>query len=139
MSKFVNSKIKFNIPILNKLDKMTTIALEETTEALHSEIENDQVVPYGKDIIKQGTVIHQGGNMNRNIYASHENSNQGKNELIAPDVYARRMYYHPEYNFNKEEHKNAKGKWYEDYISGSKKNFCSKKFSEIYRDKVGLQ
>ena len=46
MSKFVNSKIKLNIPKINQLSKAATIALEQTTTALNTEVNIDQVVPY---------------------------------------------------------------------------------------------
>ncbi len=126
MSRFVNSKVNLNIPKLNKLSKAAITALEETTEALHTEIEEDQVIPF------------RSGNLNDNTYPDYSDSNKGKIDLISPDVYARRLYFHPEYNFNRDEHKNAKGKWYDEYISGTKKNFCSKTFSEIYKKEAGL-
>lgn len=126
MSKFVNSKVNLNIPKLNQLSKAAITALEETTEALHTEIEEDEVIPF------------RTGNLNDNTYPDYSDSTKGKTDLISPDVYARRMYFHPEYNFNRDEHKNAKGKWYEDYITGAKKNFCAKTFSKLYKKEAGL-
>lgn len=126
MSKFVNSKIKLNIPKINQLSKAATIALEQTTTALNTEVNIDQVVPY------------KSGNLSSNIYPEHTEAQKGKDKLISPEVYSRRLYFHPEYNFNRNEHKNAKGKWWEDYISGYKKDFCSKTFTKSYKKGAGL-
>ena len=126
MSKFVNSKIKLNIPKINQLSKSATTALEKTTTALNTEVAKDEVVPY------------KSGNLSSNIYPDYSESQKGKNALIAPDVYARRMYFHPEYNFNRKEHKNAQGKWYDMYIFGTKRDFCSKTFKRLYKKEAGL-
>ena len=114
MNKFVNSKVKLNIPVLNQLSKAATTALEETTEALLSEVEEDEVIPFGEDIMKDGKVIHQGGYLNDNTFSDYSDVNKGKTDLISSTAYARRMYFHPEYNFNRKEHRNARGEWYED-------------------------
>jgi hypothetical protein len=34
--------------------------------------------------------------------------------------YARRLYFHPEYNFSTKENPHAKGMWMEDWIKGGK-------------------
>ena len=52
--------------------------------------------------------------------------------------YARRMYFHPEYNFQTKENANARGNWYEPWISGKEKDFCSKAFSQFYKKEAGL-
>ena len=127
MSKFVNSKIKLNIPQINKLSKSATKALEMTTEHLHTEVRNDQVMPF-----REG---HLSGELTAPDYSEIE---QGKANINTEGPYARRLYFHPEYNFNRNENKNAKGKWYEDYISGTKKNFCKEIFTELYKKGAGL-
>lgn len=138
MSKFVNSKINLNIPKLNQLSKAAIDALEETTEALHTEVGEDEVIPYGKDIMKKGKVVHQGGYLNDNTFTDYSESKKGKADLISSTPYARRLYYHPEYNFNQDEHRNAKGKWYDDYTTGAKKDFCKKTFAKLYKKGAGL-
>ena len=59
--------------------------------------------------------------------------------------YARRLYYHPEYNFHKSKWKdkndrehygnpNAKAHWFEDWQKGGKhKDFCNKTFTKIMK------
>ena len=46
MSNFVKSTIKINFPKIKQLSKATTTALEETIEALKTEVINAQVMPF---------------------------------------------------------------------------------------------
>lgn len=52
--------------------------------------------------------------------------------------YARRLYYHPEYDFQTEANPNAKGKWFEDWVTGRKKDFAGKIFAKLYKKEAGL-
>ena len=64
--------------------------------------------------------------------------------------YARRLYYHPEYNFHQtpwtdesgkkhEGNANAKGRWLDDYMKdGKKQNLAPKAFGKFYKKNVGL-
>ena len=63
----------------------------------------------------------------------------GKVSLVHSTPYARRVYFHPEYRFKKDENPNAKGKWFEDWMSGGRyENFAPDTFKEIYRRNAGL-
>ena len=88
---------------------------------------NAQVMPF------------KSGNMqNDNTYEDYSNSKQGKVSLNTSTPYARRMYFHPEYNFSKEENPNARGNWYEPWTTGKEKDFCRKAFSQFYKKEAGL-
>ena len=71
-------------------------------------------------------------------FVDYSNSQNGKVTLVSSTPYVRRLYYHPEYNFNTSENKNAKGKWYEEWIDGNKKDFCKKTFKEFYKRLGGV-
>lgn len=125
--KVVNSKIKLNVPKIKQLDSASTKALEQTLSALHTEVVEAQVMPFDT------------GNMqNDSTFEDYYKSKEGKVSLITSTPYARRMYYHPEYNFQTKENPNAQGNWYEPWISGDNKDFCSKTFSEFYKKEAGL-
>ena len=127
MSKCVSSKIKINRAKITQLDNATVKALEQTVDALYTEVVESQVMPF------------KTGNMqNDNTAPDYSNSKKGKVDLITSTLYARRMYYHPEYNFSKAENANARGEWYEPWISGKNKDFCSKTFSKLYKKEAGL-
>ena len=125
--KAVTSKIKLNAPKIKQLDRAAITSLEKTVSALHTEVVNAQVMPF------------KSGNMqNDNTYEDYSNSKQGKVSLNTSTPYARRMYFHPEYNFSKEENPNARGNWYEPWTTGKEKDFCKKAFSQFYKKEAGL-
>ena len=123
----VSSRIKINQFRIKKLSEATVKALEMTAEALHTEIVQAQVIPY-----QRGTL------QNESTFVDYSNSSRGKVTLVSSTPYARRLYYHPEYNFNTSENKNAKGKWYEDWIDGKKKDFCKDTFKKFYKQEGGV-
>lgn len=125
--KTVTSKIKLNAPKIKQLDRAAITSLEKTVSALHTEVVNAQVMPF------------KSGNMqNDNTYEDYSNSKQGKVSLNTSTPYARRMSFHPEYNFSKEENPNARGNWYEPWTTGKEKDFCKKAFSQFYKKEAGL-
>lgn len=123
-----NSKIKLNMPRIRQLTKAQRTALEQTAEALHAEVVQEQVVP--RDI---GTL------QNEAMYVDDSKSNQGKVTIVHSTPYARRMYFHPEYHFSKSENPNAKGKWFEDWEPGGKNaEFAKRTYKEFYRRMAAL-
>ena len=101
---------------------------------MHTEVKNAQVVPR-----KDGTL--QG----ESFFVDYSNSKNGEVALVHNEPYARRMYFHPEYNFRTgpwEDNKgrkhdgnpNAKGNWYEDWLEGGEKaDFVPKTYAQIYK------
>ena len=125
--KVVTSRVKLNTSKIKRLDRATITSLEKTMSALHTEVVKAQVMPFDT------------GNMqNDNTYEDYSKSSKGQVSLITSTPYARRMYYHPEYNFQTTENPNAQGNWYESWISGKNKNFCKNAFSQFYKKEAGL-
>lgn len=126
--KVVSSKIKLNVPKINQLSKASITSLEKTVNALHTEVVNAQVMPFDT------------GNMqNDNTYEDYSNSSKGKVSLVTSTPYARRVYFHPEYNFQTKENPNAQGNWLEPWINGKNKDFCKKAFAQFYKKEAGLK
>lgn len=141
----VRSTVKLNMPRIKQLSQAAVTALELTAEALHTEVVQAQVVPR-KDGALQG----------EKMFVDCSESQNGKVSLVHEGPYARRLYYHPEYNFHKgpweeewvdregkkhhlthEGNPNARGKWYEDWLpGGSQEDFAEKAFRKFYK-KVG--
>jgi hypothetical protein len=127
MSNFVKSTIKINFPKIKQLDRATITALEETIEALKTEVINAQVMPFDT------------GNMqNNSTFTDIRKSKQGRVSLITSTPYARRLYYHPEYNFQTKENAHAQGNWLESWISGKNKDFVGNSFAKLYKKEAGL-
>lgn len=141
------SRIKINQNVIKHLSQAAVTALEQTTEALHTEIVQEQVIPR-MDGTLQGEAF----------FPDYSQSGKGRTSLVHSTPYARRLYFHPEYHFHKEPweeewtdqdgvnhnvrhdgNPNAKGKWFEDWLpGGSKSDFAQKTFKELYRRNAGL-
>ena len=119
----VSSKVVINQSVINQLSKAAIQALEMTAEALHTEIGRAEVVPMDK-----GTLSGEA------FFCDYSKSKSGTVSLLHNTPYARRLYFHPEYNFSKEEHKNAQGEWFKPWTEeGDNADFVSNTFAALYR------
>ena len=76
---------------------------------------------------------------NTDTFVDDSKSRNGKVSVVSSTPYARRLYYHPEYNFSKSENANAGGKWFEPYTPGGKKqDFAEKTFAKLYKKNGGV-
>lgn len=122
----VKSTVKMNMPRIRQLTQAAVTALEMTVEALHTEVIQAQVMPFDT-----------GNLQGESFFADYSDSSKGKVQLVTSTLYARRLYFHPEYNFQTDENPNAKGHWYEDWEpGGSKADFAPKAYKKFYK-KVG--
>lgn len=128
MSFSVTSKIKLNLPLLKQLDKAQQTALRNTTDALLTQIKNTQVIPFDT-----------GNLQNESTFADYANLAEGETKIVSSTPYARRLYFHPEYNFSREENIAAGGKWLSPWLKGGiRQNFCQKAFARFYKQEAGL-
>lgn len=124
----VNSKVKLNMSAIRNLTGAQVTALEQTAEALHTEVVQAQVVPFDT-----------GNLQNESMFVDTSESKQGKVTLVHSTPYARRLYFHPEIKFHTDENPNAKGKWFEDWEpDGKYADFAPKAFKEFYRRLTGV-
>nr|DAW95119.1 MAG TPA: Minor capsid protein [Bacteriophage sp.] len=135
----VSSKIKLNIPVVKQLDKAKQQALEQTGDALLTQVKNTQVMPFDTSILQ-----------NDSTSVDYSQSAKGVVKIVSDTPYARRLYFHPEYNFHREvwtdsegkkhgANKSAGGKWFRYWLKGgTRQNFCSQTFAGLYRKEAGL-
>ena len=123
-----DSIIRINQRKIAELTAAAVTTLEQTAEALHTEVIQAQIVP------------RDTGNLqDEAFFVDTSQAKSGTAILAHSTPYARRLYFHPEYNFQTDENPNAKGKWFEDWLPGGKKeNFCQNTFTELYRRNAGL-
>lgn len=128
MMKCVNSRVVLNHSALNKITKAATTALSMTGDYVLGEVVEKQVVPFG-DSFEYGGKTHQGGTLQDSGYVNKKQLSQGHVIIGFNTPYARRLYFHPEYNFRKVDNPNANGKWLEDW---SEKGKYAKKVKAAY-------
>lgn len=112
---------------IKKLTDAQVKALEMTAEALHTEVVQAQVMPRDSGHLQ-----------NDSTFVDYSQSKSGTVSLVSQTPYARRLYFHPEYNFRKVENSDAQGKWLEPWISGSEKDFCKNAYAEFYKREAGV-
>ncbi|MGN1157186.1 MAG: hypothetical protein ACI4TK_13495 [Agathobacter sp.] len=124
----VNSTVKLNKLAIQELTDAAVVALEKTADALRENVKGEQVVPRDTGTL-QGEAF----------FVDPSESKNGKVSLVHSTPYARRLYFHPEYHFQKDENPNAKGEWYRDWEEGGKyEDFCKNAFAQLYRRVAGL-
>lgn len=124
----VTSTIRLNLPRIKQLDRAAVTALKQTAEAIHTDLQQSQTMPF------------QTGNLqNESTYVDASEAARGHVSLVSSTPYARRLYFHPEYNFSTEENTNAGGEWFEPYLPGGEKSdFAKKAFKKLYKREAGV-
>lgn len=117
----VKVSVKLNNANINRLIQAHSKALEMTAEAVLSDIKTSQVVP--KDT---GTLEDSG-------FVDLSEIKEAVVRIVFDTPYARRMYWHPEYNFRKDKNPNAQGKWMESYLTGEKQQFIKDTYSKLLK------
>lgn len=114
----VKIDIRLNAANIKKLEQAMLKSLPLTMEALKTEVSNMQVVP--KDT----------GNLEESATVGVSN---GIGWISWNTPYARRLYYHPEYDFRTDKNPNAQGRWMDDFIYGPKKEWLAMTFGEFLK------
>lgn len=123
-----SSKVIMNWGKIRQLTQAQVTALEQTAEALHTDVVQAQVVPRDTGALQ-----------NEKFFPDYSQSNSGKVSLVHEGPYSRRLYFHPEYKFQTEENPNAKGEWFEDWMpGGSKSDVAMKMYIQFYRKAGGV-
>ena len=124
----VNTRLRLNMPNINRLNDAQIKALEKTGEALHARVVQAQVVPF-----------RTGNLQNESFFVDYSQSREGRVVLSHSAPYARRLYFHPEYNFSKAENPNAQGKWFSPWIKGGNEDdYAIRRFKEFLRSEANL-
>lgn len=102
-------KITINKSKVARINRKAQRAFELTARVLQDDIREEQVIP--RDI---GTLQGEA------FFVDDSESSQGEIRLVHQTPYARRLYYHPEYNFSHRENANAQGMWFSPWLKGGK-------------------
>ena len=118
-------KVQLNHKNIAYVKSLANQTLVETADALKSDLEQSQTMPYDTGELQ-----------NRSTFIDDTKKNNGKVSIVSDTPYARRLYFHPEYNFKQDKNSNAGGEWFEPYINGNKKEFAQEKFFKLMRGKL---
>ena len=124
--KGMNIKVKLDMNKIKKLSKTQIDSVKITAEQLLHEIVTDAVIPFD-----EGTL------QNVQTYIEYENVGKGDVKIVHETPYAMRLYYNPQFNFDQTINKFAKGEWWEEYISGAKKDRPKEIYKQAYKHLSG--
>ena len=100
---------KMNSGALRALSQAQRQALEMTGQQVLNDLRNSQTMPFDT------------GNMqNDQTFVDDSQSPRGHVSIVTDVPQARRLYFHPEYNFQTGKNPNAGAGWFDPYIDGSK-------------------
>lgn len=118
----VTSRVELNMSVLNMLDGAQYEALAQTGDATLTELRDRGVMPFDT------------GNL-QNDSTFVDDSEKGKVSIVSSTPYARRLYFHPEYNFRHGNNSRAGGKWFDSFLND---NFISNAYAKLLKRIGGL-
>lgn len=118
-------KVVKNKRNINLIKEIMLQSLVETADVVKGDLIKSQTMPFDSGALQ-----------NRSTFVDDNKKLKGKVSIVSDTPYARRLYYHPEYNFKKDGNKDAGGMWFEPYISGNKKTYAKNIFGKLVRSKM---
>ena len=118
----VTSRIELNMSVLNMLDNAQFEALAQTADATLTELRDRQTMPFDT------------GNL-QNDSTFVDASQRDKVSIVSSTPYARRLYFHPEYNYRRGNNASAGGKWFESFLND---DFIANAYARLLKQRGGL-
>lgn len=126
----MNIKLELDAALLKRFEAAAVTAAGKTGEAVLTEIRSAQVMPFDN-----GTM------QNMDTYAT-EPYRDGEAvcvDIITDSPQARRLYYHPEYDFQTVNNPNAGGAWLKPWLpGGAEEDFAAETFKRLFAEEAGL-
>ena len=126
---------KINTTNLKIINSFTQKAFKKSVDALKTDVQDAQIMPFGVKGISSKNPNYEPGNLqNRSMWVDDKQNKRGVIMLRVDAPYARRLYFHPEYNFQVINNPNAQAFWFEPWISGNKKKFLQIAFARFLKE-----
>lgn len=133
----MKARVTLNYKALNQIKEDSILALVKTADAVKTDLVDSQTMPYGNDTTPEAKKRkYQAGSLqSNNTSVDKTYQNKGIVRIVSDTPYARRLYFHPEYNFYQGHNSKAGGMWFHPYIDGDKKSFARNAFRRFMRSK----
>ena len=119
-------EVTLNMSNINAIEKGITQALLSTADAVKTDVQQSQTMPFDTGTMQNESTFVDGSDIGNN-----------KASVVTDTPYARRIYFHPEYNFQKTHNPNAGAQWYDPYLVGTKKDYCVEVFAQFVKGVLG--
>lgn len=124
----IGVKIELDQAAIARLTKAVAPAAEKTIDALHTDVVAAQVMPFDTGDMQN----------NQTFTVTESDEDSVTSRLVTSSPQSRRLYYHPEYHFQKGNNPNAEGLWLEPWTGGERKDFVQNTFAENYKKEAGV-
>lgn len=104
-----------------KIDRAVRAALEQTAEAVRT------------DLYKSQTIPRDTGELQENTTVDASQVHHGKVSVVSSRPYARRLYFHPKYKFRTDKNRFAGGMWFQPYLEGNGKKWVERTFAALLK------
>ena len=121
-------KITFNTKNIDMILAEANMALWDTAESIRTDLVQSQTVPKDEGHLEDD-MFTDPPNLTKQI--------KGVVRIVNPSVYSRKIYFDPEIHIKQGENPNAKQYWFEDYITGSKKELPIKYYQKMLKRRIG--
>lgn len=118
----VTSRVELNMSVLNMLDNAQFEALGQTADATLTELRDRQVMPFDT------------GNL-QNDSTFVDDTQKTTVSIVTTAPQARRLYFHPEYNYKRGNNSRAGGKWFESFLNDG---FIVDAYCRLLKQRGGL-
>ena len=115
-----NVKVVMNQAQINKLLNAPSKALIKTAMAIETDLQTSQIIPFDTGTLQ-----------NEQTSVDPSKASSGSVQIVSDTPYARRLYFHPEYNFRQDKNPNAGGKWFDPYLNGSLVAWVKETYAEL--------
>lgn len=119
-------KITYNTKNISRINQNARLALIDTSEAIKTDIIQSQTMPFDT-----GTM------QNDSTFVDDKKVMKGVARIVVDTVYARKIYFDPEIHIKQGKNPNAKQYYFDDYISGNKKDLPIKYFKQALKRRSG--
>lgn len=121
-------RVDLNRGRINGLTGNSRRAVAMTAEQLRTELIQANVMP-----LDEGTL------QNVQTFIDTQAISKGEVKIVHDTPYAARLYFHPEFNFDQTLNANARGDWWEPWLTGNKKKRPSQLYVLFYRKLTGVE
>ena len=118
--------VKMNPGAVSTLARAQRQALEMTGQQVLNDVRDEQTMPFDT-----------GNLQNDQTYMDDSKSAQGVVSVVSDAPQARRLYFHPEYNFQQGKNPNAGAGWFDPYIDGNKAKQVKEWFKQFVKRNGG--
>lgn len=123
------SKVKVKVDLypgaIRRLQEIVQQAFEMTAAEVLTDVRDSQTIPHNI-----GTLEGSGHVDDREIKSLIAH-------IVFDTPYARRLYWHPEYNFRQDKNQFAGGLWMQTYLDGEKRKYVKETFSAFLKQLGG--